>query len=206
MAGRGVHDADAEHGQGPVEGRRRERRAVVDEYGRGHAGRLQPSTECRLQTHGVLAVPQRQPGTARLQSSMKANRTALPPSSTGPCNPSPVHSSPNWFAWKRPSPLGGSPSGRVSRPRRVKCRCRVRSETLPSPASVTARATWTAVRRGASRLSVTAASSSLAGVRLGCRRTTGTSASKPPRSPGAQSAAAVEPDRLSRRRERGSSC
>jgi hypothetical protein len=55
--------------------------------------RLQPPAQCHLQTHGVLGMPAT-PTTARLQSSMKAKRIAVRPSTIGPWRPSPVHSSP----------------------------------------------------------------------------------------------------------------
>ena len=66
------------------------------------------------------AWPHRHPGTARLQSSTKANSTALRPPTFGPCNPSPVHSSPNRVFSNRPNACGGAPSGAVRNPTRAK--------------------------------------------------------------------------------------
>ncbi|MGH9139026.1 MAG: hypothetical protein ACRD0G_18610 [Acidimicrobiales bacterium] len=51
---------------------------------------------------------------------MNANRIALRAATTGPCNPSPVHSSPKPVVSKRPSARGGRPSALVFNPRRAK--------------------------------------------------------------------------------------
>src|SRR5215472_14321813 len=56
VAGAGVNDADAERGQGAMEGRRDERRAVVYEHGVRDPGRLQSAAQGSFQAHGVLGV------------------------------------------------------------------------------------------------------------------------------------------------------
>ena len=112
---------------------------------------------------------------------MNAIRYVLRPAMTGPCSASPVHRSLTVAASNRPKTPVAVPSGRVFSSRRAKCRCRVRAEgATATPCSVRIAATCAAVRPGTSRLSATARSNTVAGVRGCACRAEGTNASNPP--------------------------
>ena len=112
---------------------------------------------------------------------MNAIRYVLRPAMTGPCSASPVHRSLTVAASNRPKAPGPAPSGRVFSSRRAKCRCSVRAEgATDTPCSVRIATTCAAVRAGTSRLSATASSNTVDGVRGCACRAEGTNASNPP--------------------------